>query len=141
VGMLPDAETATELALLAARNGEPLESVRQRVEEARRIAGADKLDRRLTLATVRALLHGDRATLDEALTMLAELWNTRDPVQRPQEYGEIGSLYGIALCWRAEPSQRDLAREILLDVAPRLDDPTRSNLLVAMASMARYIAQ
>ncbi len=139
VGMLPDAETAARLALLAARGGEPLASVRERVEEARRIAGADALDRRLTLAIVRALLHGGRETLGEAIGQLAKLWATRDPVQRPEEYVEVGSLYGTALCWRGDAKDRDLAREVLLDVGERLEDPTRRGLLTAMASMVRFL--
>mgnify|MGYP001606389914 CR=1 FL=1 len=137
--MLPDPDTARLLARLYSQRGDDIERVRAQVAEAARVSGTTPDERPLALALARALVHAERARLPEGLTLLQGLWETRDAELRPEEFVEIGSLYGLALCRRAEPADRITASNVLKEVAPLVTDPLRRSVLVAMASMSRYL--
>lgn len=139
VRMLPDAASARRLAELSARRGDPLEVVQQRIEDARRVAGAAAEDRSLTLARARALMLGGSARLSEAIDLLARLWQERSATARPAELGEVGTLYALALCRRYDMADRAKAAAVIDEARHHVADPTQRNVLVALAGVARFL--
>jgi len=139
LAMLPDGVTARRLAELCGERGDELAVVRGYVNEAVRLDRVRADDPRMQWTLANALVHGDDKELGEGLTILAKLWAGRDAAKRPEEVGRVGATYGIALCRRNVAADRDTARKVLEEATPRVADPTRRTLLVALTSMSRYL--
>jgi tetratricopeptide (TPR) repeat protein len=137
--MLPDASSALRAVQLSARRGDSVAEVRRRVAQAREIAGRDANERAFDVCVARALLHGTRAELGEAIGLLQQLWETRDGAARPAELLEVGRLYGFALCRRAGPQDRTPAMNVFEELRPRVTDPTERTLISAMVVLSRFV--
>lgn len=134
--MLPDGASARRLAELYGDRGDDIAVVRKAVVDAGMFERVKQSDPRLLWTLARALVRGKSADLNEGLGLLSQLWSARQPATEPEAVGRVGATFGIALCRRNQPEDRLRARDVLLEAAPTIADPTRKRMVEALARLA-----
>ena len=135
--MLPDGAAARSLARLYADSGNDDDRVQEFVRYAIRLENVPPRDFGLQLIQARSLINSmTPSARNEGIKILSGLWNRRRRARNDAELAELGELYGLALTWRSNRNDRELAHEVLTTVEPLVTDPARRNVLHALANLA-----
>ncbi len=160
IEILPFAEDARARVHALSELGADPEGFQQALERAQDLSGLAEPDLDLTLCRARFLLAAGPSSWDDAVALLAPLWDRIAPgVPEAHEEGgqpagpqdgqsepadeslraeraSVGRLYAIALCWRGGAEDLERARSVLPVIARECDDAYERNLFAALEAVA-----
>jgi tetratricopeptide (TPR) repeat protein len=137
--MVPSGKTLRAIASLLAHSGADPTLVQEKVDQACVLEHRDQPDVPMLVSVARALVNGNAPQINRGIGILSDIWTNRRSELTAADEIDVGQMFGTALVQRADPRDRKLAHEVLTDIAPRISDNPRRNLVTALGHLATQI--